>query len=265
MGSSFIEDGDLRDAVSFASEQLSSLIKHNDQLFLNRVYDCGLKRYSDRLQAINFSGHERVLDAGCGFGQWSLALAELNTFVDACDTSDLRIRFLDTMSSELNINNIKPTVSAINQLPYADSSFDAVFCYGTLFLSPWMQSISEFRRVLKSGGKLYVNANGIGWYCFLWSNEHNKADDYDPKQVAANAFIDTLTYTRSGVFEPGMNIIIEPDSLRSHLEDSGFTNVILDSEGTIYLNRQVSKPAPFFQGEYMGQAGIYELLCTKEF
>ena len=185
-------------------------IGHNDRLFLRRIYGEGLMKYQDRLHAIGFSEHDHVLDAGCGYGQWSLALAEMNRKVSSCDISSLRIDFLSDLTKNLELTNIDLKVSGIDVMPYPDDCFDAVFCYGVIFLTPWRQSLAELTRVLKPGGKLYVNANGLGWYIFLWESQHNKAEDYDPKAAAARTLTDTLKYDRGEAYEVGMNLIIDP-------------------------------------------------------
>ena len=105
-------------------------------------------------------------------------------------------------------------------MPYPDNCFDLVFCYGVIFLTPWRQSLGELSRVLKTGGKLYVNANGLGWYNYLWKEEHNKTTDYDPKAVAAQSFSSTLRYNREGYYEQGTNLIIEPKQIQHEMRKS---------------------------------------------
>lgn len=154
-------------------------------------------------------------------------------------------------------------MSGIDALPYAGESFDAVFCYGVIFLTPWRQSLAELARVLKPGGTLYVNANGLGWYMFLWQEEHNKADDYDPKSRVAQSFADTLRYDREGVYEPGMNLIIEPHAMDAELQKLGFSDLRTAAEGCLHLNSDAPAPKPFFKGAYNGQVGTYEVLGRK--
>jgi SAM-dependent methyltransferase len=238
-------------------------IGHNDRLFLQRIYGEGLNKYQDRLDAIGFSEYEHVLDAGCGYGQWSLALAEMNRKVSSCDISSLRIDLLSDLTINLGVTNVDLNVSGIDVMPYPDDCFDAVLCYGVIFLTPWRQSLAELTRVLKPGGKLYVNANGLGWYMFLWQEEHNKADDYDPKAIAAQAFVDTLRYDREGVYESGMNLIIEPKSMETEMQHLGIQGIKSESEGVLHLNKTVAAPRPFFKGEYYGQTGIFEMFGTK--
>ena len=240
-----------------------SNIGDNDYQFLERIYCDGLHKYLSRLKAIGFSGNERVLDAGCGYGQWSLALAQLNKMVSCCDISSLRISVLKKLTSEIGITNLFSEVSGLDMMPYPDRYFDSVFCYGVIFLTPWRKSLAELTRVLKPGGKLYVNANGMGWYMFLWKEEHNKADDYDPKAIAAQTFLDTLRYDRDGVYKQGMNLIIEPESLAAELRRLGFQDIKLDAEGCLHLNQNVPAPKSFFKGEYYGLPGIFEVSGTK--
>lgn len=259
-----INKGILDSALNISLAAHANRIGHNDRLFLQRIYGEGLLKYQERLRAIGFSEQDHVLDAGCGYGQWSLALAEMNVQVSSCDISPLRIDFLGDLAKNLGVTNLGLQQSGIDALPYPDACFDAAFCYGVIFLTPWRQSLAELARVLKPGGSLYVNANGLGWYMFLWQEQHNKAEDYDPKAIAAQTFADTLRYDREGVYEPGMNLIIEPKSMETEMQRLGFQGIKCASEGALHLNKTYDAPNPFFKGEYYGQTGIYEICGTKK-
>ena len=235
----------------------------NDTSFLERVYCDGLGKYTSRLQSLGFSNMTNVLDAGCGYGQWSLSLSRLNSSVESCDISPVRINLLKMLCNDFNISNVNPLISGIDLTPYPDNFFDGVFCYGVIFLTPWHKSLAEFKRIIRPGGKLYVNANDLAWYMFLWNEEHNKAIDYDPKQVAASSLVDTLIYDRENTFRPGMNLIIEPNSLKAELNHLGFVDVSIASEGNLHLNKDYSKPTPFFKGQYYGNPCVYEVIATK--
>lgn len=236
---------------------------HNDALYLQRIFSEGLLKYEDRVKAIDFINQARILDAGCGFGQWSLALAKHNVAVSACDISPERIEFLHDLAESAGVHNIEAQVSRLESLPYEDDSFDAVFCYGVIILTPWRQVVQEFKRILKHGGKLYINASGLGWYNYLWHEEPNKADDYDPKAIAAKSMTDTLRYDRDGIYESGMNLIIDPEDLQKELRSLGFVKFQYSHEGRLHLRSSAAAPKPFFQGEYYGQLGDYEIVCAK--
>ncbi|XFA74196.1 class I SAM-dependent methyltransferase [Thermosynechococcaceae cyanobacterium Okahandja] len=244
------------------SEYIHSM-GHNDQLFLKRIYRERLDKYVARLEAIGFSGHRDVLDAGCGYGQWSLALASINQSVSACDISTHRIEFVNVLCQQLGVNNISTRISSIDKMPYESNRFDAVFCYGVIFMTPWLESLKELARVLKPGGLLYVNANGLGWYIFLWKEEHNKADDYDPRAIVARTFADTLKYNRQGYYELGTHLIIEPEQMRSELQKLGFIDIKIASEGCLHLNKAAPAPKPFLKGVYQDEVGVYEVVATK--
>jgi ubiquinone/menaquinone biosynthesis C-methylase UbiE len=236
------------------------LLGDNDAKFVQRVYSDGLEKYVNRIKAVGFVDQKRVLDAGCGFGQWSLALAAVNDHIVSCDILSERIAFLSDIAAELGVDNIDTRVSGIESLPFPDASFDLIFCYGVIFLTPWRHSLKELHRVLKPEGSLYVNANGLGWYIFLWREEHNKAADYDPKARAAKAMQDTLYYEREGVCLPNSDLIIEPDDLKSEMHKLGFKNIKIAGEGHLYTNRKAARPVPFFKSKYYGLPGVFEAL-----
>ncbi len=114
-------------------------------------------------------------------------------------------------------------------------------------------------RVLKPGGKLYLNANGIGWYVFLWNTEHNKTKDYDPRTVVAKTFIDTVAYEKTSLHEVNTQIIIDKAQLIYEMHRIGYTT--LDgNEGTIHTSRDGPEPKPLLLGEYGGESAVYEII-----
>lgn len=99
----------------------------------------------------------RVLDAGAGRGAYrDLLLRHAGSYVG-----------LDmTPSHATNV------VGDAQQLPFADASFDTVFCSQVLehVPQPWL-ALAEFRRVLKPGGRLILSVPHISWL-------HNEPHDY---------------------------------------------------------------------------------------
>jgi hypothetical protein len=75
---------------------------------------------------------------------------------------------------------------------------------------------------------------------------------------------DSLVYDRQGLFEPGMNIIIEPQILKKELEVLGFSQIEIAAEGGLHFDQSVPSPKPFFKGDYYGQMGVYEVVATKD-
>lgn len=106
----------------------------------------------------------RVLDAGCGTGTWTFALAKFFDRVDACDLLHARVQLAKGYATLFDIENIDFRQGDILKLPYEDDAFDLVFCYGVVVsYIPLATAIESFRRVLKPGGTLYMGVNGTGW------------------------------------------------------------------------------------------------------
>jgi SAM-dependent methyltransferase len=232
--------------------------------FLNRVYGKSLDIYYQRLLQYKIYDFGRVLDAGCGFGQWTLALAKLNGTIEACDLSPERIAFLRDLISELKINNVNVSCQNLAKLTYESESFEAVFCYSCIFLTSWRKTLGELARVLRPGGKIYLSANGFGWYKHLWFSEHNKGNDYDPRLVAAQALLNTWRFRKGLPTEDGVDIIIESDELQSELASLGFSHIEMAAEGCLNADDpERAKAQAFFQGEYGGDLGVYEMMAIK--
>ena len=83
--------------ADFVSQLLLALNTESDA-FLRRVYADGLGKYADRLSQHGLSGCSRVLDAGCGYGQWGLALAADCDRVEAVDVDADRLAFVEAMA-----------------------------------------------------------------------------------------------------------------------------------------------------------------------
>lgn len=236
----------------------------NSGRFLGRVYGSGLPVYARRLAAAGFSGRERVLDAGCGFGQWSLALAGMNAQVVGLDIFQDRVDFVRDAAAALGLGNLQVERGSIEELPFGEQDFDAVYCYGTIFLTRWRRSLAELCRVLKPGGTIYLNANGIGWYKHLWINEPNKASDYDPRERTAKVFLNTWRYSRGEDVEPGMDILIAPEEKEEALRSRGCANILMAGEGRLRVQGfSGEEPRSFFQETYLGDVGVYEVLAEK--
>ncbi|WP_022663060.1 class I SAM-dependent methyltransferase [Paucidesulfovibrio longus] len=242
-------------------------LDENDRSFIERVYSGGAEVYADRLRAVGLDRCERVLDAGCGFGQWSLCLAALGPEVVGVDVSALRVRVanaaLALAGKAGNAIRGNAVQGGLDALPAANGSVDGAFCYGTLFCTPWKASLTEFARVLRPGGRLYFTANGLGYVLNMWTSRPHRNADFDPREAAANTFRNTLEYEKNGTPPQGGQILIDPDDARAELDRLGLDVVALAPEGNINIRPGELSPRPFFQAEYHGLPGCYEVLAEK--
>ena len=156
--------------LALNNEQWGDVISHCEappelkRWMLDQV-DRGLEYYQARIARIAFSG-ERVLDAGCGMGNWSLALARSFRQVAAMEVDAVRIHALQRVCRKVETRT-HSVLGSIEAVPFANDTFDAVFCNGVVFLTDVQRSIGEFRRVLCPGGKLYLSYNGYDWWRHL--------------------------------------------------------------------------------------------------
>jgi ubiquinone/menaquinone biosynthesis C-methylase UbiE len=134
--------------------------------FLRMEFEPGLEYYLSRLDQIMFSGGH-ILDAGCGAGQWTIALAQRFNKVSAIDLKPERLNVLKAVSEKMSCNNIQIDTGSIESLPYKENTFDAVFCYGVIMFTDIKKVLSEFHRVLRPGGRIYICFNADGWSHYL--------------------------------------------------------------------------------------------------
>jgi SAM-dependent methyltransferase len=102
----------------------------------------------------------RLLEVGCGGGATTRAMvaARPDLVIHACDLSRAAIRVAQAQGG-----NIPYVVASINDLPYADGSFDAVVFYDVLEHIPDAdRSLDEVFRVLRPGGILAATVPAEG-------------------------------------------------------------------------------------------------------
>jgi SAM-dependent methyltransferase len=137
-----------------------------------RIYAKGMHgnsydHYLDKVAALCLRG-ERMLDAGCGTGTWSFPFAEFFDRVDGIDLSEGRIALARAMAEQLGAERVHFAVGDVLNLPHEDRAFDLVFCYSVVIsYIPIRVLLTEFARVLKPGGRLFVVLNGLGFSYYL--------------------------------------------------------------------------------------------------
>lgn len=240
----------------------SELLTENDVGFLHRVLATSQSVYRDRAEAVGLSGLGRVLDAGCGFGQWSALLARLNKAVDAIDLSSSRIRLARSLCEALGIANVAFHEGSIETLPFNEETFDGIFSYSVVYLTDWRKSLAEFARCLKPGGLLYVNTNGLGWYLLNLAGDRKPVEGFSPEEMAKNALVNSFRYYGESKREIGQSIVMPSELVASLLSRLGLQILALGPDGSIALNGR-SKPQSFFAAEACGVESVWEVVCRK--
>src|SRR3954471_16358992 len=73
---------------------------------------------------------DRVLDAGCGPGRFSLELARIGARVVAADLSPGQLELHRRRTADVEDAIEARVVADVTQLPFADGEFDVTVCYG---------------------------------------------------------------------------------------------------------------------------------------
>lgn len=234
----------------------------SDLDFFKRVWTTDLEKYKIRLENIGFNSGETILDAGCGSGQWSVSMSKMFKKVFAIDINEGRVKALEDISNHLSVKNLDASVSGIESLNFESEYFDCVFCYSVIFFTDVYKSIAEFSRVLKSGGKLYINANGLGWYLHNMINTHNSNANFDSRQMAIETIENTLNWAINKKSFSGQ-VCVPSEAMCGILESNGFKILEVNGDGLINLSNK-NESISFFQKNYFEKEGVYEILAQKK-
>ena len=154
--------------INFENAQIASFVSENDgHVDLNTVESFGnewkkfdsfdddeIKRigneYFDIVEPGILNKDTVVLDLGCGSGRWSRYMADKVKFIEAIDPSD-------AVYSAVKLNRDKPTIrvtkAGVDNIPFADESFDLIVCLGVLHHLPkTAEALTKATTKLKSNG-----------------------------------------------------------------------------------------------------------------
>ena len=126
--------------------------------------------FTKRAQANNFDLEwlqgKTCLDAGCGSGRYSVALALHGAReITAVDVSSSGLETAKENAKEFD--QIQFQQASVLDLPFPNESFDLVWCAGVLHhTNDFDKGLAELTRVLKPNGKLFLlvyGAGGLRW------------------------------------------------------------------------------------------------------
>lgn len=97
---------------------------------------------------------KKILDAGCGAGNYCKILADMEAEVFGIDISP---RMIDLAKEQCKDYKIDFRISDIENTPFDDNGFDIVISAFSLLYKKDLRSVlREFKRVLKKDGEAYV-------------------------------------------------------------------------------------------------------------
>ena len=115
-----------------------------------------------------FSG-KHCLDAGSGGGRGTLFLLKNGaSHVTSFDFSARNVETTGRNAAQFGFSNVSVQQGTLEKLPFADGSFDVVWCNGVLqHAADPDRCLTEITRVLKPGGRAWIyvyGAGGVYWY-----------------------------------------------------------------------------------------------------
>jgi SAM-dependent methyltransferase len=138
----FVEDywtGQWRDRTS--SPDASRVTRLDEYPFLQRVL-------------ATLSGGSRILDGGCGLGEWTVFLAQQGFDITGIDLSEATVARLRKWFPDRDF-----VAGDLRRTSFPDQSFDAYFSWGTFehFEAGLGECLEEARRIVRPGGWLLVS------------------------------------------------------------------------------------------------------------
>ena len=236
-------------------------LRPRDVDFLKRVYNTPLTTYRERFRHLGFVDMDRVLDAGCGFGQWTLALSP-ETEVVGLDTTPQRVRTASYIADHNEVPNRDFCVGDISTLPFESNSFDGIFSYSVVYFADLERVAEEWYRVLRPGGRAYLCTNGVGKYLHDIVHNPNPSADFSPRRFAVQTLLNTMRgRTEELSMETGA-CAMRPSRVRRTLAAAGFEEIRLAGEGEL-SERPDGDPHSFYDGTYLGLPRVFEAMVTK--
>lgn len=214
-----------------------------------------------RLKLLGFAGLRSVLDAGCGDGEWLEPLAQLNESVCGIDTSIAACERAQERVGSVHANVSIQAASILN-IPFPDSSFDAIFCFDTLMYVNPMRAFAEFGRALKPNGFVYCAMNGPGAIPFYIFAMGLKGGDVHKINMGIRSAADTLLRHTIAPGRDVVNTFYTKNDIIKLASATGLAVEYFGAEGT-YKNEGFREYPPSFRQMYMGLPLSYEALLRK--
>lgn len=103
---------------------------------------------------------EKILDAGCGHGEYTIFALQKKAKVWTFDYSTEMVNCTKALIDRYSLKAERISIDSVTEIPYEDDFFDQVFCLAVLdHLDPANRekAITELNRVLKKDGHLVLD------------------------------------------------------------------------------------------------------------
>ena len=127
--------------------------------FLNHFFSFGVDYYwRNRLvKEMKPSQNQLILDVATGTGDVAFKLAPRCKKVTGIDIAANMVKLAEIKKKKKRVKNAQFLVGDAEKLPFEDSSFNSItIAYGYRNISDPEKALSEFNRLLKDNGKLFI-------------------------------------------------------------------------------------------------------------
>lgn len=188
---------------------------------------------------INLLQGKKVLDAGCGSGRYSCALAKMGaSHVIGMDYGVDGLKKAKELALKNNISNIEFIHASVLNMPFKDNEFDFVFHNGVFHhTNDLHKATKELYRVLKPGGYSWYyiyGAGGIFWYTRKLMNNFMK--QYISQDYAINMLKMIGMPMNRFIFADNWYVPIETHTTKLELEKL-FNSIGIDKFRRVFNGR----------------------------
>lgn len=247
----------LKAAADMVAEEFEPVLGANGVAFLRRIYANGLQSYQRRLSAVGLDAGGHLLDAGCGFGQWSLAVASGYEHLTGVDVSEARVAACSRLAQLSGTTNCSFHHGELEHLPFASASFDAIVSYSVLYFTDFERAFQELGRVLRPGGKIYLSTNDVGRFLIDVVENRNQAADFHPRRYGMATTARTMLERLTGKRMAGAVAMSRARTI-SLLQRASFEVLEVGKEGSLGAG-----DIPMQAGSYAGFTAVFDVLARR--
>jgi SAM-dependent methyltransferase len=169
---------------------------------------------SDIVEHASVTANDTVLEIGCGTGRIGIKLAPRCGHWIGSDVSQNMLRHAkDTLRELPNVSFVHLNGTDLHGI--ADQSVDVAYCSGVfMHIDEWdrYRYVVEARRVLKPGGRLYI-------------------DNFNLRSAEGWALFEDLYLLEPAARPPNISRSSTPEELLTYAERAGFTNIRVLTRG----------------------------------
>ncbi len=102
--------------------------------------------------------NQKILEAGCGTGNYIVSLTNIGHDVIGIELQEGRVHLAKKYLKKYGIKEEKVMQGDLQQLPFKDNTFDAIFSHGVIeHIRDHDRAVQELYRVLKPGGYAMIS------------------------------------------------------------------------------------------------------------